>query len=683
MHLSGHTWGLLLLGTIVTGMAVVLYLIRSRSQARQTIQNHLEMTEFVLDAIPVPVYLRDTNGRFLITNKAHCNLLGRTREKVVGKTVFDLHLPQEAEKFAALDRKLLAMEDNGRMVENEVFSDPMGSVHELVTSMGTYRAKDGKITGIIGVSFDITERKALEEELRQARIRAEDANKAKSSFLATMSHEIRTPLNGVIGMTELLKETVLDAEQKEYISITQSSAQLLLSLINDILDFSKIESGMVELDNCTTALPELIQSSMEIFAIKAASLGIELMVAIEPEVPHAIWVDPLRLRQILVNLLSNALKFTEKGEIVVHVSCDSHQNLDYQIHFEVRDTGIGIPPEKHGQIFESFIQADASTTRKYGGSGLGLAISKRLCELMGGRIWLESVPGKGSTFHFTISTKSKLATTNILKTIRSDLQDRIVLLVDDNNTNRLVLQGVLERQGAIVESFERSPEALRRLLEENPAPDVAILDMQMPEMDGSTLAERIRAHPPLKQLPLMLLSSIMDHPPKGLFDAVITKPALPNQIIETLRGMLIPKLPQFELAKIKTLTDRLPQLSELHILVVEDNLVNQKVMLFNLAKLGYRADLATDGVEAIEKMEKAKYDLVFMDVQMPRMDGIEATRIIRQRRLCPGAHIVALTAAVQEEDRKKALEAGMNTFLTKPLLLNDLRGVFKQIQGTA
>jgi len=683
VYLNSLVIGLIFLAALSVSIAIIAYLIRSRSQARQAVKNLMEMTEFVLDAVPVPIYLRDTEGRLIITNKAHCNLTGRTREEVIGKTVFDLYQPHEAEKFDAFDRKVLEGKTDGEIVENQVFSDFSGKIHELVTTKGIYRTRDGKTAGVIGVSIDITEQKALEEKLRQACIRAEEANRAKSAFLSTMSHEIRTPMNGVIGMTELLRETVLDAEQKECVSIIQSSGELLLSLINDILDFSKIESGALELDNCSTALPELIQSTMGVFAMRAATLGIELLVSIEPEVPHTIWVDPLRLRQILTNLLGNALKFTEKGEIVVHVSCKSPAGFNRRLHFEVRDTGIGIPPDKQKDIFKSFVQVDASTTRKYGGSGLGLAISKRLCEIMGGRIWVESILGKGSTFHFTINTKSKAATTNIVKSIRSELHGRTVLLVDDNETNRLLLQASLERQGALVESFEHSPAALSRLLEKNPPPDVAILDMQMPEMDGCAMAECIRAHPPLKHLPLMLLSSIMVRPPKDLFDAVITKPAIPNQIIETLRGMLKPNLPQPDLDRIKTLTDRLPQPSPLLVLVVEDNAVNQKVMLLNLAKLGYRADLAVDGVEAIEKMEKMKYDLVFMDIQMPGMDGIEVTRIIRERGLCPGVQIVALTADVEKDVRKRALDAGMNDFLAKPFIISELRNVLNQIQHTS
>ena len=660
----------------------------------------------IIDFLPDATLVIDREGRVIAWNRAIEEMTGSKAADMLGKANYEYSLPFYGERRPILIDLVLLPDDEmekkyaqikrygGILMGEAVVPLLQGKPAYLYATASALRDSKGEVVGAIETIRDISDRKRAEQELYQAkadaeaaRLQAEEANQAKSAFLATMSHEIRTPMNAIIGMSGLMLNTKLDRQQQEFAEIIRTSGDALLAIINDILDFSKIEAGKLELEYTAFDLRECLESAIDLLATPAAEKKLDLAVEIGPNVPPAIVEDVTRLRQVLINLLNNAVKFTPQGEVVLTVDMDESQ-IDAEgvrLHFAVRDTGIGIPPERHERLFQSFSQVDASTSRRYGGTGLGLAISRRLVEMMGGSMWFESQVGVGSTFHFTIQAElSRLDVRTRFRGEQPSLIGRRLLVVDDNPTNRHIIILQTRDWGMITYETGSPTEALDWVRRGDPF-DLAILDLHMPEMDGITLGQEIRKLRNAKALPMVLLSSVGGR--EALSEQIewatyLTKPIKQSQLFDVLAnifGQIEERPTAPPVSQPAKVDPHMASSYPLKILLAEDNIFNQKLATHLLGQMGYLSDLAANGLEAIQSVERQHYDVILMDVQMPEMDGLEATRQICARwPRDTRPQIIAMTANATQGDREMCLQAGMDDYISKPIRVADFAAALER-----
>ncbi len=691
-----------LAGALLVGLVVEMAL-RRRDRALALADERDQENLSILDAAQEAFVSMDAKGVIVRWSHQAEVLFGWSADEAIGQQARDLAVPLDLRGRHDAGLRRYRDRGDGPLAENRIevqAVDRAGRRFPVEISLWVSR-HDGQPPLVNGLIHDITERRRVTDQLAEAHSRALDASRLKSEFLANMSHEIRTPMNGVIGMAGLLLDTELEEEQREFADIIRSSAESLLGVINDILDFSKIEAGKLELEVVDFDTRPSIDEAADLLAARAHTKGLELVVAVDTDVPGALRGDPGRIRQVLLNLLANAVKFTDRGEIVVRCSVASRHGDDVLIRFEVQDTGIGIEPQFQHHLFESFTQADGSTTRRFGGSGLGLAIARQLAELMGGEIGVDSVPGQGSTFWFTVSVQvgTESATGPVHDLVPPDAR---VLVVDDNATNRTILTRTLTAWGLRPTEAVSGAQALRLLRVASAAGDpflMALLDFHMPAQNGLDLARSITEDDSIHHPVVLLLTSAGDAIPRDVLGAVgiswsLTKPVRHRLLLDRIgeafargprRVTPFPRAARPTSAATAPLTS-LPMAPTVpfpvrdvgrgaRVLVVEDNQVNQRLATKMLERLGCSVDVAADGVEAVDAVFRQPYAAVFMDCQMPELDGYEATEEIRRREAATGrarTPIIAMTAAAMAGDDQRALDSGMDDYLAKPVRLADL-----------
>jgi two-component system sensor histidine kinase/response regulator len=664
--------------------------IADRKRTQEALRESEERIRLLLDSTAEAIFGVDREGKCTFCNPATLRLLGYgMTDALLGKSMHEMmhHTRADGSPYPAEECPIgqSRTANRGIHTEKEVFWRSDGTRFPVEYWAYPIR-KDGQVVGAVVTFLDITERKRAEAALLEAKEVAEAASRAKSEFLANMSHEIRTPMNGIIGMTDLALDTSLTPEQRDYLSLVKSSADSLLHVINDILDFSKIEAGRLELEETEFAIRDLLRETLKTMALRADAKGVELCVRVPQEVPRTVVGDPTRFRQMIVNLVGNSIKFTEKGRILLDADIERETRDEIKLHMIVSDTGIGIPTEKQQLIFESFAQADGSTTRRFGGTGLGLTISRRLVELMGGRMWVESELGTGSTFHFTCAfKKGKEFAKEKESESRQALSGLEVLVVDDKETNRFIFSEILTNwrmkptlvgTGAEAVSYLESARKAGRLV------PIVLLDGRMPARDSFQILQKIRSDPPLAGSVIMMLPPTRraaDVARCGELGAghVLTKPVVQSELLDAILSVLGAPVIEERLMRAPVPVQEGPNGRSLRILLCEDNPVNQKLAIRLLEKAGHRVSLASTGKEGLAAWLSAiapGFDLVLMDIQMPEMDGMETTTAIREREKSSGTHIpiIAMTANAMRGDKERYLAGGMDGYISKPIRPADL-----------
>ncbi len=660
----------------IVGIQLLFWDVTDRVLAERELSNERRLLDTLMGNIPDCIYFKDTESRFVRISEAMAKKFGlESADAAIGQTDADIFTDEHAQAARADELRIMeSRQPVVDLVERETWADRPDSW--CISTKMPFLDDGDQVIGTYGISRDITELKRYQDDLREARDQANSANKAKSDFLANMSHEIRTPMNAIIGMSELLAQTELNNEQHDYINLVRDSADSLLHLLNDILDFSKIESRKLQLESIPFSLRDLIEKTGQTLAVRAAEKGLELACRVDPDVPDRWLGDPSRLRQIMVNLIGNAIKFTDEGEVLVEV-CHGERSdhVDPQrqpLQFSVRDTGIGIPADLHAAVLDPFTQADASTTRRFGGTGLGLAISKQLIELMDGKLMLESQSGYGANFFFTAHfLPSAEQHVDVAKELAT-LENLPVLVVDDNPTNLRILKEIFTTwrfQPILADRGAAAMEEIHRAADQGQPFRLAVLDCMMPGMDGFELARRIREEFSVEQLKLIILSSATQADNTQRCREVqvsryLTKPVVQSELLDTILHVMQRK-PAQEVRQ----ADELPPCPPLRVLVAEDGIANQHVAVGMLQAGGHRAVVVSDGREAVARWQSEPFDLILMDMHMPVMDGIAATEAIRAHEAPTGRHIpiIAVTAAAMKEDAEACRQAGMDDYLAKPI----------------